>query len=201
MTKEAIEEFDSEKWRDIKGFPNYKVSSMGRVLALNFQRTNTKKILKPQIGSRGYFHICLCNNGKIYTKRISRLVAEAFIPNPDNLPCVNHKDENKLNNKVDNLEWCAYKYNCNYGTGIDRCSRKRMNDPNRSKRVVMMKNGVIIKVFPSLRECGRYGYNSQIISQLCNHKKNCRYKSHKGYIWMFYNEHLLGTTKSPEEKL
>lgn len=201
MTREeTIENFDDECWRCIEGFPNYKVSSMGRILALNFQRTHTEKILKPQVGSRGYLHISLSNNGRVYTKRINRLVAKAFLPNPNNLPCVNHKDENKLNNRVENLEWCTYQYNSNYGTGIERCSQKRINDINRSKKIVMMKDGIVVKIFPSLRECRRCGYNSQIISQLCNHKKNCRYKTHKGYTWKFYNEHLVGTTNNPETK-
>ncbi len=67
--------------------------------------------------------------------RVHRLVAEAFIPNPFNLPCVNHKDEVKTNNKVDNLEWCSVKYNTNYGTGIQRRAEKQLNDPNRSIRI------------------------------------------------------------------
>ena len=66
----------------------------------------------------------LCKNGKIKAFLVHRLVAEAFIPNPDNLPCINHKDENPKNNQVENLEWCTYKYNNEYNGRIDKCKHK-----------------------------------------------------------------------------
>ena len=66
----------------------------------------------------------MCKNGKTKQGLLHRLVAEAFIPNPDNLPCINHKDENPLNNRADNLEWCSYKYNNEYNDRIGRCRDK-----------------------------------------------------------------------------
>ena len=136
-------------------------------------------------------------------RRVHRLVAMAFIPNPNRFPCINHKDENKLNNTVANLEWCDVKYNCNYGTSILRCSESRKNNKYSKKVEKVDRQGNIVAIYPSLKECKRNGYNAQIISQLCNQKSGCRYKTHKGYFWRFHkdnvcNEHLLGTDKSPE---
>ena len=136
-------------------------------------------------------------------RRVHRLVAMAFIPNPNRFPCINHKDENKLNNTVANLEWCDVKYNCNYGTSILRCSESRKNNKYSKKVEKVDRQGNIVAIYPSLKECKRNGYNAQIISQLCNQKSGCRYKTHKGYFWRFHkdnvcNEHLLGTNNNPE---
>lgn len=87
----------------------YQVSNLGRVKSL----IGHEKILKPEIRT-GYYAVNLSKNNKQKSKRIHRLVAETFIPNPDNLPQVNHKDENKLNNNVANLEWCDNTYNSHY---------------------------------------------------------------------------------------
>lgn len=102
-----------EVWKDI---PNYKdryiVSNLGRVYSYL-----SNKILKTHISTNGYEQLTLvASNGERVKHRVHRLVAMAFLPNPDNLPEVNHKDENKLNNCVDNLEWCTKTYNNNYGT-------------------------------------------------------------------------------------
>lgn len=91
-------------------YDNYIVYSDGKVWSKRY-----KRFLKGNI-VRGYLVVCLNHKMKL----VHRLVAESFIPNPDNLPQVNHKDENKLNNSVENLEWCDAKYNTNYGTGIQR---------------------------------------------------------------------------------
>lgn len=104
-----------EIWKTISGFNDYEISSDGRVKSHKYGRP---VILKPRITYDGYVWYNLCLNGRQYTKRANRLVAEAFIPNPDSKPTVNHKDGNKLNNTVDNLEWAtreeqmqhAYKY-------------------------------------------------------------------------------------------
>lgn len=108
-----------EVWKDIPGLEGYyKCDKLGNILSLNYNKTGIQKILKPNKGDRGYYSVQL--KGKIYT--VHRLIAKTWIPNPDNLPQVNHKDENKLNNRVENLEWCTAKYNINYGTCIQRSS-------------------------------------------------------------------------------
>lgn len=114
-----------EIWKSIPDFPNYMVSNLGNVKSLNFGRMNKEKILKPHINTYGYYQAHLSKNGKHYYFYIHRLVAQAFIPNPDNLPQVNHKDEDKINNAVSNLEWCTAKYNNNYGTHNERMGKTR----------------------------------------------------------------------------
>ena len=102
-----------EIWKDVEGYGGkYQVSNEGRVKA-NY-RTHSK-ILKQYLDEYGYFQLALCKNSKHTWFRVHRLVANAFLPNPDNLPFVNHKDENRSNNVVTNLEWCTPKYNVNYG--------------------------------------------------------------------------------------
>ena len=99
-----------EVWKDIKGYEGlYHISNLGRVKTV--RKNYIKKLYeRPD----GYTQVCLCKKGKVTTRRIHILVAKAFIPNPLNLPEVNHKDENKTNNCVDNLEWCNTTYNKNY---------------------------------------------------------------------------------------
>ena len=114
-----------EIWKDIEGYEGlYQVSNLGRVKSFPRKGTHTTKerILKLTKSNKNYVIVILKNNYIQKAKSVHRLVAEAFIPNPNNLPQVNHKDENKLNNKVDNLEWCDNIYNCNYGTRNKRLS-------------------------------------------------------------------------------
>lgn len=106
-----------EIWKDIKGYEGlYQASNLGRVKSFH-TNFNSKGYLKPRLSKDGYYSVTLYKNGKSKQFKVHRLVAEAFVPNSDNLPQVNHKDENKLNNNVDNLEWCTAKYNINYGEG------------------------------------------------------------------------------------
>lgn len=113
-----------EIWKDIKGFEGcYQISNYGRVKSLCRRRRKNDKILKALLSSRDYLQINLHKNGEMFKYLIHRLVAEAFIPNPNNYPVVNHKDENKQNNCITNLEWCNTEYNNNYGTRIDKVSQ------------------------------------------------------------------------------
>lgn len=112
-----------EIWKNIMGFNGYQVSNIGRVRSLK-----TYKILKQTINNKGYKILGLSKRGKMSTFLVHRLVADAFIPNPNKLPCINHKDENPLNNCVSNLEWCDQKYNINYGSHTNRMiETKRKN--------------------------------------------------------------------------
>ena len=127
-----------EIWKDIQGYEGlYQVSNLGRVRSLNYKKTKTVKILKLTSNTKGYLQLILHKNGEISSRKVHRLVAEAFIPNPDGLPQVNHKDENKQNNCVDNLEWCTNYYNAWYGTKIDKMRKKR------SKPILCVETGVI----------------------------------------------------------
>jgi len=114
-----------EIWKVIDGFDRYEVSSNGRVKSLydNFGRRRDR-ILTLNHQKTGYYTVTLCNNGKKQVTSVHRLVAKAFIPNPNCYNVVNHKDEIKTNNNVDNLEWCTVKYNSNYGTSRERLSER-----------------------------------------------------------------------------
>lgn len=106
-----------EEWRPVVGYENlYEVSDWGNVRSLNYRCSKKIKTLKPFYFSNGYCGIKLHKENKVKNYLIHRLVAETFIPNPNNEPCVNHIDENITNNVKWNLEWCSQKYNCNYGS-------------------------------------------------------------------------------------
>lgn len=161
----------TENWKNVAGYEGlYQVSDLGRVKSLKYGKV---RILKPQPDGDGYPYVTLCREGKRKLIHIHRLVAKAFIPNPLNLPVVNHKDENPKNNTVDNLEWCTVKYNNNYGT----CKARR------SKVVLQYdKSGNLVREWPSTKEVQRQtGFAQSNISNCCRGK----YKSSHGYIWRF----------------
>jgi hypothetical protein len=119
-----------EIWIDINGYEGlYLISNYGRVKSLNYLHHGIVKILKQGIRN-GYSYVTLQKNGNIKKEYVHRLVASAFIKNPLNYPEVNHKDEVKTHNCVENLEWCDKKYNCNYGTRNDRISKTRKRSTN-----------------------------------------------------------------------
>lgn len=155
----------------------YLVNRDGSIYKLNWKRTGTMRKVKQSNGKNGYLTF-RCNNKTTY---IHRFIASCFIPNPDNLPQVNHKNEIKTDNRVENLEWCDGKYNSNYGTGSKRSAESRKNDPKQSKKVYQYtKDGVLVKEWCSLSEIGRVlGFNIGCISRCCNGNQKTSY----GYIW------------------
>ena len=159
-----------EIWKDKKDYEgHYQVSNFGRVKSIKFGK---ERILKPVTNSSGYLLVELYKNNIKKKYSVHRLVAEAFIPNPYNLPQVNHKDENKLNNNVDNLEWCTNEYNINYGTRTERYSKPVLQ---------YTLDGEFVREWPSARECGRNGFNQGSVSACCRGEL----KKHKGYIWKY----------------
>lgn len=172
----------------------YQVSNLGRVKSLDRPKRNYDintglfttitiqgKIRKPRLTSFGYYTILLSKNGKRKWFFIHRLVAEAFIPNPDNLPEVNHKDENKLNNNVENLEWCDAKYNSNYGTRNKRISKIKTNNTYNTKSVLCVETGI---VYSSTREAARQtGIRNTNISSCA--RRQYGYKTAGGYHWKY----------------
>lgn len=161
-----------EAWKDIKGFENYQISTNGRVWS-----KIKKKYLKGCSNRYGYLRVCLIKNKKQVEKKIHRLVAEAFIPNPENLPEVNHKDENKENNRIENLEWCNRAYNVNYGT----------RNAKISKQVYQYTiDGKFVKIWPSTKECGRNGFKQGNVAACCRKCYNRgRNDIYKGYKWSY----------------
>ena len=161
----------------IEDYENYEVTTTGEVI-----NTKTGKVLKGQKDKDGYLKVQLCKNGKVKIFLIHRLVAQAFIPNPLNLPQVNHKDEDKTNNTVENLEWCTPKYNSNYGTHNKRSAESNING-KKSKTVLQLRmDGSLVRVWPSTAEIQRQlHYSSGNISQCCNGKLNSSYS----YKWCY----------------
>lgn len=168
-----------EIWKDIEGYEGlYQVSTHGRVRSLGNGKYNNSKVrlLKPSINTWGYLQVCLCKNGKTKKYLVHRLVAEAFLPNWFDDPQVNHIDEDKTNNHIDNLEWCDCKYNINYGTHNERMTESK------SKPILQLtKTGKLIREWTSIREAGRNNFNPGHIVSCCNGKL----KHHKGYIWKY----------------
>ena len=168
-----------ENWKAIAGYEGlYEVSDQGRVKSLNYNHTGTEKILKPMKNTHGYLQIYLCKDGHVKTLKVHRLVAEAFIQNPNNLATVNHKDEVKTNNVASNLEWMSVKDNINYGTRNKRVAESL------SKKVQMFdkSTGELLATFPSTHEAERVtGINQGSISLCCLGKL----KSAGGYVWKY----------------
>ena len=159
-----------EEWRDIEGYEGlYRVSNYGNVYSVRRKRN-----LKPCTDTRGYLGVAL-QKGKWKRYLIHRLVAQAFVPNPNNLPQVNHKDENKINNYYENLEWCDQAYNNAYGTRTIRAAESR-------KRPVLQfdKEGNFIKRFNSINEASAAvgKCHSNLVACLRGRQKTCG-----GYKW------------------
>lgn len=163
----------------------YEIHSDGTIVSLNYNRTGLPKPLKQFYDKNGYACVAIYVDKQTKRMKVHRLVAMAFIPNPNNLPQINHKDENKSNNQIDNLEWCDCSYNINYGTHNDRIS-KAMTNGKLSKRVAQIKDGVIIRIFESVNEAQRNGFNQASISKVAsNVSKYSKYKTHKGFEWKY----------------
>ena len=155
-----------EEWKDIAGYEGlYKISNKGNVYSCISNKFMTGSVTKS-----GYRQVILKGNGSIKALSIHRAVAQAFIQNPNNFPQVNHKDENKLNNCVDNLEWCTAKYNTNYGTGkqrkVEAWRKTTGNEETKVKKVKKVRREIeyewdienrIVIVNGRKRKTGRYG--------------------------------------------
>ena len=156
--------------RDIKNYEGlYAVTSCGKVWSYKY-----KKFLKPKCEKNGYMRIMLCKDGQRKMHSLHRIVAEAYIPNPNNLPQVNHKDENKANNCLQNLEWCDAKYNHNYGTINERISN--------SLKIPILQydlDGNFIREWPSASDVGK-----EVKSFICRCLKG-KNKTAYGYIWKY----------------
>lgn len=159
-----------ERWTDIKGYEGlYLISDLGNVKSLGNNKTRKEKTLRLII-LNGYLIVCLSKNGERKNYYVHRLVAEAFLPNPNNLPEVNHKDENKKNNNVENLEWCDRQYN------IDYSNAKQVGQYDL--------NGNLINVWKSTHEIERQtGFHQSNISACCRGERY--YKTAYNYCWQY----------------
>lgn len=173
----------------------YEVDQFGRVYGIDRTKTvvdNVRIYEKPIAGrqmkqsmhTKGYKTVSLTKNGSTKTMFVHRIVAEAFLPNPNNLPMVNHKDEDKTNNFIDNLEWCTASYNRTYGKAIERQAKKIRGRKSKKKIAVIQKNmsGEFLKWFDSLTKAAEnVNGSTSSISAVCKGKRKMAY----GYLWEY----------------
>lgn len=194
-----------ENWKNIKQNPNYMVSDKGNIKSLNYHNTKEERILKQQINRNGYNIIRINVNKVKKTLYTHQLVAQAFVENPDNLPIINHKDENKQNNCASNLEYCTKQYNDNYGTRNQRLSKTlkgkkktethNIKQHNEIKKPIVQydKNNKLIGIYESAKQASELlGINKTHISNVCRGKRNfCG-----GFRWVFLEDYLRELKKA-----
>ena len=160
-----------EHWKAVPQFENYLVSDRGRVKTIN------GKILEQRKQSKGYMMVSLSNNGQYWRALVHRLVAIVFIPNPDNLPQVNHINEIKTDNRVENLEWVSAKQNINHGTGHDRAFNSFIkNHPDWIKRkscALVNDDGEIVEEYSDMTEAAKMNNmaRNSVRLSIKNHQK------------------------------
>lgn len=200
-----------ERWKDIKGYNGfYKISSYGRIMNTGIYRDGRRyspKVLIPNTDIHGYKYVSLYKNGKMKSVKVHRLVAEAFIPNPENKPCIDHIDTNRSNNNVDNLKWVTYHENANNPItrthlseawkrkGLSSSDRKVLSDRMKLNIEKVMskvripvlqftKDNVFVAEFPSTVDAAKSVQgNATSISRNCRGKRPSAY----GFIWKYKN--------------
>lgn len=197
---------EEEAWKAVndEGFENmYEVSNLGRIRSVDRVIDSKRgplnykgKLISTPPNTDGYPSFNFCKAGKKKSARVHQVVAKAFIPNPENYPEVNHIDEVKSNNNVDNLEWCTRLYNMNYGTGL-----KRMKEhPNQIERHENSKVPIIgVRIsdkkvirFESIAEADRHGFKRRNLWSAINGYD----KSHNGYVWCYEDDYSKSKVKS-----
>lgn len=193
-TKISSKKTTAEIWKDIPGYEGrYQASNFGNIRSLNYR--NQKGVvhnLRKRSDNRGYQTVHISNGeDKAVNKKVHYLVARAFLPNVFGYPCINHKDENKLNCAADNLEWCTYSYNNNYGTVKERIAAtlraipdvtKKATEATKKKVYKLSLTGELLAKYDSASEAGRAeGIPRSSITGCCRRERNT---SH-GYIWEY----------------
>ena len=202
MTNEEFIEsirLEGEKWKTLSDFDGlYAVSNKGRVVS--FARSYIKmfntsaviyhknhKLLLPRLRTDNYYDVNITIDGKRKKVLLHRLLATAFIPNPNNYPHIDHIDGNPSNNELSNLRWCTPKMNANNPVRAARESAAftgKYNTKN-SKRIVRIDNNGIVKEYPSIKEAGRNGFTEANITRCCKGVV----KHHKGFKWMYLSDY------------
>ena len=177
-------------------YENYQVSNYGRLKNLNYRNTGRERMMNPWEDKDGYFKIGLRKNKKTDFILVHRLVAQTFLPNPENLPQVNHKidtkegktinmvifnDDGSINKEKSTIEWCDGKYNHNYGTINERISKANTNGKLSKPVLQFTIDGEFVREYPSVRECERNGFDHSSVIRCCNGKQ----KTHKGFKFMY----------------
>lgn len=211
-----IYNLNGEVWKDVVGYEGlYEVSNMGRVRSVKrivnstnprqTWKTINERILKPapyghtpKCGGVRHLGVALHRNGKQKTEKVHRLVAMAFIPNPNNYPIINHKDENPHNNRADNLEWCDHKYNSNYG---ERTERWRKSFPATTVLQFTLSGNLVAQYESAVEAAKSVRVSSSLIHNVCSGNQ-CHQAA--GYIWRYANpkpQHIARIEKLRQYKL
>lgn len=174
----------------------YKVSNLGRILSLNYRNTGKPGLMTPVERKKdGYFQVGLSKNGEYKKCLVHRLIAETFLPNPENKPCINHKIEGEKGKKINmvmfntdgsidkeksTIEWATYEENNNYATRNERAAKAL------SKKVLQLSlTGELIREWESTQECGRNGFDQGAVSLCCRGEQ----KTHKGFRFMYAEDY------------
>lgn len=184
-----------EIWKRVQEYPRYEVSNLGRIRAIYIRGIKRNKILKPKLTKKGYLEISLYRERKHKSFRLHRLVAQSFIPNPNNLPQVNHKNGNKLDNRAENLEWCTCSENVTHAfrTGLKHGIRGKEHPS--SKRIAQLDlEGNLIKVWESSMNIERtlkeINVDQAAVIACCRGKCGKKKRvTHKGYKWKYYENY------------
>jgi len=204
MTNEefiASVSLENEKWKDIPNYEGYYcASTKGRIISLGrrIKTVNGWRYIRPKllvqrsVDSTGYYRVNLRKGDKTYTRHIHRLIATTFLPNPLNKPEVDHIDTNKKNNKVENLRWCFPKENMRNPLTMqhmqDVVYSNSIKHRKLSRPVASIKDGDIVKTYPSLKSVFEDGYNPDCVWNCCNGVT----KTHKGLQWKYLtNERIF----------
>ena len=185
----------------------YKVSNLGKILSLNYRNTGKAELMTPSTDTKGYLLVHLSKNGETKKCLVHRLVAQTFLPNPEEKPCINHKIEGEEGKKINmvifnedgsvdeeksTIEWCTPKENNDYGTRNERAgkaiskAKKGIINGKLSKRVLQLSlTGELIREWPSTQECGRNGFNQSAVCKCCNGKLS----HYKGFLWMYAEDY------------
>ena len=175
----------------------YKVSNWGRILSLDYNHTGKPGLMNPNKNKSGYLKVDLSKNKETKTCLVHRLIAETFLPNPENKPQVNHKIEGKKGKSINmvffnedgtidkertTIEWCTQEYNHNYGTINERIAKSNTNGKCSKKVLQFTLDGEFIREWPSTREIERQlGFDNSAVCNCCNGKQKTAY----GFLWMY----------------
>ena len=177
-----------EIWKDIEEFEGYeglyKVSNRGNVKSLNYRHTGKERILKTRKTSDGYLLVNLYKDGKMKTYYVHQLVATAFCENPEGYTEVNHKDENKENNCIDNLEWCSRSYNLSYNGRAKKAGEKVAEKLSKPVLAIHKISGLILEFSSTMEASRQTGINQGNITSCLKG----RLKSAGGYYWHYADE-------------
>ncbi len=173
---------NNEIWKPIPGYEGYEASTLGRIRSLSYDKTGRIKIMKPWIAATGYYTIMLTdNNGKRKTIGVHRLIYLTFFGSIPYGMHINHIDENKLNNNLNNLNLLTPRENYNWGTRNKRITKTMTNGKTSKKVYQYTLDGELVRVWPSTMECNRNGFNHSHIAECCRGVK----PQYRGFIWSY----------------